>query len=142
MKNLTYLFAVLFSVSTLAAGPFDGKSKEELGQYEIQVLDKKTGRVIGKMSRAEYKVVKIEEQEASSPKVEDKTKTKPKHLVILHAGVGKDGLRSDHPGSSHRVSERDAPIGGVTLCRTTDGPGICASAFTNKTFTLGVKFDL
>ena len=138
MKYLTYLALTLFSTTILANNLFDGKSKEELARYEIQVIDTKTGKVIGKMSRAEYKVVKIED----SKKVEEKEKPKAKYQAILHAGVGKDGLRKSHTGSAHSVSERDAPVGGATVCRKTDGPGVCASAFTNKMFTLGLQFDM
>lgn len=157
-KYIAIVMMFLVSGVAFAAGSmFDGMSKEELGNYEIQVVDKRSGQVVGRMSRAEYKVVRIgsiserEEIElnylaqrqaevAKDQKVVDKYKA-GYTTVIVHAGVGNDGLDTSHNGSAYEVTEKMRAVGGLTGCRSVEGKGLCASAFTNETYTLGVKFD-
>lgn len=161
MKKFIAIIMTLVSTVAFADSMFDGMSKEELSQYEILVIKHEPGKppqTVGVMSRAEYKVVRVE----SSPSVElpDDIKAIANNLmrsvrqneviarkyregyntVILHAGAGKDGLEYKH-GSNYEVSEHDSFVAGVTGCRAYEGKGLCASAFSNKTFTLGVKFD-
>ena len=97
----------------------------------------KDGKQIGNMSRKEYKVVKLG---TSKTTVVEKM-VQRNNTVILHGGTGKDGLKYRHDGTQHVVSEKDEAVGGVTYCRKAGRWGMCGSAFTNKTFTLGVLLD-
>ncbi len=114
----------------------------------IKVFDK-SGKQIGEMSRKDYKVVKLGTsappviQYVTEPKVlseADKAYDQGYNSVILHAGRGQDGLETTH-GSAYEVREKYAPVGGLTLCRSRLNRGLCGSAFTNSTYTLGLKFD-
>lgn len=144
------ILALLFGLNAQAS-MFDSMTKEELSDYEIVVVKKSSGKVVGKMSRAEYKVVKIEEK-AKAAEVTTTTETKTvaktvtkeekKNSVILHVGVGNDGLSHDYDAGTYKVSERRAPVAGATICRNlVENKGVCGSAFSNSTFTLGVKLD-
>lgn len=63
MKRIivTLMAFVITATTAFAAGSmFDGMTKEQLAGYEIQIVEKSSGKVVGKMSRAEYKVVRID----------------------------------------------------------------------------------
>jgi len=112
----------------------------------IKVYDK-SGKQIGEMKRSEYKVVKlgtskvkIVEKRVEVP-VQKIRKVKHHKSVIVHAGAGPNGLRARNNGEEFVVRERQRPVGGLTGCVSENGTGICASAFTNETLTLGIKFD-
>lgn len=142
-----------------ASSMFDGMNDEQLANYEIQIVDKTTGKVVGKMSRAEYKVVRIDS--ASAYELPEHIVLTAKQLgqvikenrevikkynngyntVILHAGTGKAGLMNETNGSNHEVSEKETFVAGATGCRSIQNKGLCASAFTNKTFMFGLKLD-
>ena len=107
----------------------------------------KNGKQIGSMTRQNYKVVKIEENKIKEDKTEKETTPQQKQVVIqeaasneiiIHAGVGKHGLSTTRANGVFSVQADDSFIGGLTYCR---GRliGVCASAFTNKSLTLGVK---
>jgi hypothetical protein len=98
----------------------------------------KDGKQIGHMSRANYKVVKIEKQKAKPVKKQVVVVKAKKNQVIIHGGIGKHGLTTTRAGGAFEVRANEAVVGGLTYCRGTS-LGICASVFTNKTFTLGVK---
>jgi hypothetical protein len=163
-KYLMIFMALVIGASGAMAGQnlFEGMTKDQLANYEITITDKRSGKVVGKMSRAEYKVVRIDsgrdaetevilrgaKQYATDLKrVADAKKevldaySKGYNSVILHAGVGKDGLKDKNNGSAFEVKERDNGIAGATYCRSKESTGLCGSAFTNKTFLLGVKLD-
>lgn len=161
---MALMFLVVGSGAFASSSMFDGMSKEELGNYEITITDKRTGQVVGRMSRAQYKVVSIDSSPITTQPVEklpldvqeavDKLMERPRkdakiaekvrsgyNTVIVHAGMGKDGLNNSNDGKQYNVSEKDAVVGGATVCRSRDGAGLCGSAFTNKTFLMGLKFD-
>jgi len=148
---MKYLLSLLLFVTTANANMFDGMTKEQLAEYEITIVNKKTGQVVGKMSRAEYKVVKIENEATTIPFMVRSRKSTPiilieqksqyKSTLILHAGIGKDGLNRSYDNGVHKVTEQDKAVGGVTLCKNQGDTGICGSAFTNSLFMLGLKLD-
>lgn len=153
MKKFITLLMVLCSSPAFAGSMFDGMSDDQLERYEILVVDKTTGKTIGSMSRATHKVVSLDSSAPAvpgpSPAQVEQTRADKAiadtyrggyNTVILHAGTGKDGLDYHHDGD-YEVKEKDAMVGGLTACRSWSGTGVCASGFTNKTFTLGLKFD-
>lgn len=159
-KYMMFLMAILVGSSdSLAGSMFDNMSKEELSNYEITVTDKRTGKVIGKMDRSTHKVVSLESSESkelpesvklAAQKVGEKIKENARiankyrdgyGTVILHAGVGKDGLDRGNNGKAWEVSEKDSAIAGFTGCISKEAKGLCGSVFTNKTFLFGLKLD-
>lgn len=130
---LMILSALLFSATATA-------KYEVPKDAVIKVYDSK-GKLIGNMSRTEYKVVKIEKKKPVVKTV--KAKQKKSYSVILHAGGGKDGLKRGYSQGEHTIRQDTKPVGGATLCANqTDGPyGLCVNAFTNETFTIGIKRD-
>jgi uncharacterized protein YjdB len=98
-------------------------------------------------SSNEYKVVpraktQQEQPTASTPEIVSLKDQRPSYSVIVHAGVGNDGLDVQNSGTTFDVSERSAVVGGLTLCKNITEVGLCATGYTNRTFTLGVKFDI
>jgi hypothetical protein len=160
-KYIMILMALVIGASGAMAGQtlFEGMTKDQLANYEITITDKRTGKIVGKMSRADYKVVRIEEAStyvvpaeaiAAARKLGETFRENAEignkyrsgyNSVILHAGVGKDGLKDSNNGSAFEVKERDNGVAGATYCRSKESTGLCGSAFTNKTFLLGVKLD-
>jgi hypothetical protein len=112
---------------------------------EDEIIVKRNGKIIGQMKRSEYKVVKIEDDEQKQEEIKvliQAKEYKEKHnSVIIHAGVGNDGLDVDSDGNLHEVTEKRKPILGATLCHTKNTFGICATGMSNETYTLGVKKD-
>lgn len=164
LKYIGLLFAFMIASGAEAGSLFEGKSEKELSNYEIQVVDKTTGKVVGKMTRATHKVVSLESsndlamnmmQFQYETQIEQMRQLAGAHFeygksveeknhrntVILHAGVGKDGLDRGNNGYAWEVSERNAGVLGATYCRSENHRGLCGTGFTNKTFTLGLKFD-
>lgn len=166
MKNLiVMIMTVCMTLGAVAAGDFfSNMSKDQLADYEITITQKSTGKVVGRMSRAEYKVVRIGsesvqtkelksdleserritkgmENTISDQQQEIENNKKPYASVILHAGVGKKGLSNSLNGGEYEVAEKDGFVAGATLCGTTDKTGLCGTALTNKTFLLGLKLD-
>lgn len=155
MKKFIALVMMLVTVSAYAGSMFDGMTQEELDNYEIIVRDKRDGMIKGVMSRAKYKVVRIEDPVVTTPELAQQRREQEEYKkevlkayghgytsLILHGGVGKDGLETEYSNGQYVVSERRLrPVGGVTLCRSVQGTGLCGSAFTNETFLLGVKLD-
>jgi hypothetical protein len=159
------LALITFITIPAFAGIFDGKTKEELFKYEIVIIKRTSdshGVVIGRMTRSNYKVVKIDDTKplriAEFPeeyhntivqlhnklveyqKIVDKYET-GYNTVILHGGIGKDGLTTHVNGDHWEVSEKETPVGGFTYCRSQFYIGLCGSAFTNSLYTLGLKLD-
>lgn len=166
MKKLFTLLSTLLVFNTTNASMFDEMSKEQLADYEIVVLNKKTGNTVGRMSRAEYKVVSLDSSENDSLKLQlaqqqeeshqyiealhnsvaslhkEVVKSKePYNSLIMHLGVGKDGLDRSYNNGTYEITEKNAGVIGATGCRTYDKKGICATATTNSTFLFGLKFD-
>ncbi len=102
----------------------------------IKVYDS-SGKEIGSMSRSAYKVVKIEDESKAQVKKESKS-----HLsVIYHVGGGVAGYKVNNSGLNFRISERIEPVVGATLCYG-DNVAACATALSNRTFTLGIKHEI
>lgn len=162
MKRIivTLMAFVITATTAFAAGSmFDGMTKEQLAGYEIQIVEKSSGKVVGKMSRAEYKVVRIDSSAQSVDVEAMKAKLKPiiervkenariandyrsgYNTVILHAGTGKKGLTNSLNNGEYEVAEKDAFVAGATLCRSVENKGLCGTALSNKTFLLGLKLD-
>lgn len=135
MKNLIVLIMLAFS--------FTVNAYEVPSDAIIKVYDK-NGKQIGQMTRKEYKVVKLGTSKTVTVTkvVEVPSKVKVKNnQVIVHAGPGKKGLDVDKTNAGYEIEEREAMVFGATYCRKKAGKGICASGFTNSTFTLGVGVD-
>jgi hypothetical protein len=94
--------------------------------------------VLGQVQLRPIQVVeeKVEEKDANYS-----------YSVILHTGLGRDGLSTGHNGSQYYVTERDQSVLGLTFCandkpdRTKLRMGICGTALTNSTFLFGLKLD-
>lgn len=108
----------------------------------IKVFDA-SGKLIGEMSRSEYKVVKIEtSNKVLVQRIADKQYREKHHSIILHAGPGMTGkLSASTDGNAYTIKQREGMVFGATYCFTKSGTGICATGMTNKTYTLGVKKD-
>lgn len=137
MKNLLIIFGLLLG--------FTANAYEVPKDAVIKVFDK-SGKQIGEMSRSDYKVVKLGTSKVVTKtkivKQCDSVKDVGRHQsVILHAGPGKNGLKASHNGSAYSVTEQDAAVFGATICTSENGAGICASAHSNETYQLGIKFD-
>lgn len=159
-KFFTLFLTLLLSLTASAESIFTNMSPKEYGDYEIVVVRKDSGKVVGRMSREEYKVVKIEDDEAKQAQLnayllrnmsealnvgkaigqaeEVSTVT---YSAILTGGVGKDGLVSKYNNGQYEVSERDTAVGQATLCATKNRLGLCGTASTNEFYGLGLKFD-
>jgi hypothetical protein len=101
-------------------------------------------------SSNDYKVVprvqqvpelEIQLAEESTPKQAPKVDHN-KNQLILHLGVGMNGLTSSGTNNSVLVEESREGVSGLTYCRnlTADG-GVCATGMTNQTFTLGLSLE-
>lgn len=129
------IFAVLGFFVAVNANAYDPQPTDE-------IIVKRNGKVIGKMTRAEYKVVKIENNEkVIKQRVADKKYRESHNSLVIHAGVGNDGLKTRKTGAGYEITERRKPVFGATYCYTKNKAGICATGMTNKTITLGVKKD-
>lgn len=146
------IFLVLLTMSVAnAQSMFDGMSKEQLAEYEITVTHKPTGKVVGKMSRAEYKVVKIGEETFTKEEVEaivvqhiEEVKKARDTRVRFMGGLGPTGgLEKSEDGSTMSVkTEQGALIGvGVDQVVTDDGLSVGVQGLSNGTVTLGVGVD-
>lgn len=137
MKSLVVLaFAFVSSLSF---------ANEYVPHPEDEIVVKRNGKIIGQMKRSEYKVVKIEDDSQKQEEIKILYKAKEYHekhnSVIIHAGVGQDGLDVDSDGNLHEVTEKRRPVLGATICHTKKTVGVCATGMSNETFTLGVKKD-
>ncbi len=135
--------AILLLIVTLLAN--EAFAYEVPKDAVIKVFDR-NGKQIGEMSRKYYKVVRINNSVDRIKLVDDykrnKTKSKLVKTIILHGGGGYNGLKTRHnAGVNYRVSDKIAPVFGLTGCLTRDNKGICGSAHTNRTFQLGLKLD-
>jgi len=130
MKLLLTL-AVLFTAAfwlTSSAFAFEVPKDAVIKVYDA------SGKQIGEMSRSEYKVVKIEKR--LKPR-----KSKESYLTVIgHLGGGVNGHKVEQNGTSFRISERIEPVVGATLCYGA-GVGVCATALSNRTFTLGIRHE-
>lgn len=107
----------------------------------IKVFDA-NGNQIGEMSRAEYKVVKIENDVKLQQVRKENKDYKEKHSsVILHAGKGNNGMHAHTDGTTYTVHDRETMVFGLTYCYTKNTVGLCGTGITNETFLLGVKKD-
>jgi hypothetical protein len=141
MKRLL-LVVCLFVTPALADMPEylkDGTVTVTLANGETHTFSSNDYKVV---PRVQVSAETLAEAEAAPSTDELKASSLPSRTVILHAGVGQDGLSVSNSNNQFKVSERDAIVGGATLCQRTDSSmAVCASGFTNRTFTLGVGFD-
>lgn len=132
----TIIFTLMFLIANV------GYAYDVPKDAVIKVFTK-DGKQIGEMSRQNYKVVKIEAETCKQrvKRMVEVHKMK-KNDVILHGGIGRNGLKTAKVNNAFQVQEKDAPIAGLTYCRNVDSRfGFCGSAFTNASFTLGVKLN-
>lgn len=131
MKNL---FIILMFLSTNIFA-------YEVPKDAVIKVYSKEGKLLGNMTRQQYKVVLIEDKSTSkeTPRpivVQRKEETKKNNNeVIVHAGMGKYGLTGEGNAQLFKVREKDTAVGGLTYCRSF----ICGSVFTNELYTLGVR---
>jgi len=133
-------------VSLLMVFSFNVNAYEVPKDAVIKVFDK-SGKQIGEMSRSNYKVVKIDpaqklHHEAIVKHYQAfKKYYKSNNSVIIHAGIGNNGVKADTNGSHYSVREKKGAVLGATLCSTANKMGVCATGMTNGTITLGIKKD-
>jgi hypothetical protein len=64
-----------------------------------------------------------------------------KNTLILQAGVGRTGVKDYKEGSAHVMEETSGPVLGLTYCRDLKYKlAPCATAITNETFMMGLKY--
>jgi hypothetical protein len=151
MRTLVLAMVALAAMDVHAASMFDSMTEEQKANYEIRVVEKTTGKTVGKMSRTDFKVVSVNSSATGvqkevvtacyvpQPTVVEKVVVAPKKRndVILSAGVGPTDLNKYWNGSALTVEQRRALVGGLTYCRDV----LCGSAMTNETYQLGVKLS-
>lgn len=134
------LFSILFSI----AHAFNANA-QYVPQETDEIVVMRDGKVIGKMSRKNYKVVKIEPKTHTKENIQMMAKAvdyqKSHHSIILMGGVGPDGLDIAHGNDMYQVSQDRRPVVGGTYCYTKTKTGVCATALSNETFMLGIKRD-
>ena len=111
----------------------------------------KSGKQIGEMSRADYKVVKIKKVKTTvepyiiylKKDVPVFIKDKNKHDVILQVGVGNKGLDVDKNSVGYEVREDRKTIMGATYCYSPEEQsydmGWCGSIMSNDSYMTGLK---
>lgn len=135
MKKLLVLISLL-TLPALAQMP------EYLKDGEITVTLKDGS--VHKFSSNDFKVVpRVQAKPESIVVVAPEKKQRLKNnQLIFHAGVGKDGLRVNSNSNSTHIEEKGKGVAGLTYCRGIEVElGLCASAFTNETFTLGISLE-
>jgi hypothetical protein len=139
MRNLL-LAVFLFTIPAMGEMPEylkDGVVTVTLANGETHTFSSNEFKVVPRVQVKAIENTVI----ADAPKANE-SKPLPSRTVVFHAGVGRDGLDVSHNGNEFRVQEKDAVVGGLTLCQRFDKEtSLCASGFTNKTFTLGVGLD-
>lgn len=150
IKYIIGSLAVLGTV-TFANNHFDSMSKEQQAEYEILVVHKPTGKVMGKFTRATHKVVKLgtgitvqdlaDEHQAGFEHGKQSEIQSTTYSVIGSVGPGRSGLRINKSGSTVSVREEDAVVGQVQFCATESRIGACLGAATNNFFSVGFKYD-
>lgn len=115
------------------------------GEITVKLKDGKTytfsANQMKVVPRKEKKKAVSAPEQTITKQTEEKAKY-DKNSLLLHAGLGRMGLQSKYNNGQHQISERDqVPVGGATYCRNMGSGGLCASGFTNSTFTLGIKVD-
>jgi hypothetical protein len=114
-----------------------------------EIIVKRNGKIIGKMTRAEYKVVKLGTSKdftkeettqliSSHVKKQKEKMSKWVPALVLGGGVGKDGLRANTNGFNYTVEERNRPNATAGLCAMKNNSGICGTISTNE--SIGVQF--
>ena len=130
MKKLLVLIYLL-TLPALAQIP------EYLKDGEVTVTLKDGS--VHKLSSNDFKLVprtKPKPKSIAKTTAQSVQQTKSNRLIV-HAGVGKDGLKVNSSNNYAQIEEKRKSIAGLTYCRGIE-VGLCASAFTNETFTLGI----
>lgn len=145
MKTLNWFQIIVFH-SLLLTIAFSLKANAEYVPQETdEIVVMRDGKVIGKMTRKNYKVVKIEPKTHTKEDIQMMAEAvdyqKSHHSIILMGGVGRDGLDVSHNNDLYQVSQDRRPVVGGTYCYTMTKTGVCATALTNETYMLGIKRD-
>jgi len=136
MKYIGLIISGVFLLASSAARAYDVPKDATIKVFDGQ------GNQIGEMSRAEYKVVKIENnKKVLAERKENKEYKKSHGSVIIHAGAGVTGMNHDTDGKNYKVQEKNGAVGGLTVCKTINKVGLCATGTTNETYMGGLKLD-
>jgi len=149
MKQLIIFLIMFVAAVASAESMFDDMTKEQLAEYRILVIHQPSGKKIGDMSRAEYKVVKIGEAAAAAEQqvaVQTQVVEVPVqrlNRVRLMGGVGPSNkIDKEVNGSTMTVRTKNDAVLGFGLDHMLDerwsGNG---QVLTNGTFMLGVGYD-
>ena len=141
MNTIKYILAImLIALPALAY---------EVPEDAVIKVYTKDGKQIGKMSRSEYKVVRLasavecpqqDEESLPAPDQDDIQFAEKKNEVILHGGVGYTGISAvSYSTARLSISENLGAVVGITYCRNIDELGLCGSVLSNSTGLLGVK---
>jgi len=146
LKSLIVAFVLLGLMMFLTS---EANAYEVPGDAVIKVFDA-SGKQIGEMSRAEYKVVKLNTsispaevtQTYSYERLRDEAYRKKHNSLVFHLGHGDTGaLKQGHDGNNYTVRGKQGPVFGLTYCYTENTWGLCGTGITNETFMFGVKKD-
>jgi len=150
-KYLLFL-GLVFNVQ--AQNMFASMSPEELAEYEITITHKPTNKVVGKMSRADYKVVRLGNNaldlftpffEESLYRAYDEGKHEGENSFTLSVigltGIGPVGLKHNTEGNTTTVSPRVGQVFTGMVCGTQNKWGVCASVSNYKGVSMGIKKD-
>ena len=143
-----FIGIMCFCLGMVLADLADAKDFKVPKDAVIKVYTK-DGKLIGKMSRAKYKVVKLGTN-CTKTKVVTKTKTKvikknickSKNRIKYSIGAGKHGLTRKYRDGSHVVEDRTTPVVGFGYSRKVDDVlSIGGTIHTNQTTTLDLGID-
>jgi hypothetical protein len=142
------LFGIIVTlVFVIARGAY----AEYVPQPDDEIIVKRNGKVIGKMSRSEYKVVKLgtskdfttEETSQLITHHVDEYKATRKNRLTVKAGTGYYDMQRSFQNNTHTIDQRRDFLLGIGYSRMlTEQFSLGVSVHTNETITLdgGVDF--
>lgn len=136
-----YIVAILLSV-------FSAQAQEEVPAYlkdSVITVTLKDGKVYT-FSGNEYKVVrrgsKAKPVEAELQKVTIVNHVRKRNRLVVHGGMGFDGLDVSNLNNTVTVKQSKEPVFGISLSRDFDYDfSLSATVLTNQTYLLGVGQD-
>ena len=149
---MTMIKSILIALAMITSTAFghDTKKKPFVVPHDAVIkVYTKDGKLIGNMTRKEYKVVKLGTSKTKVvTKVVEKVREVPAQCKVqrnrlqLKLGAGKDGMKTRNKGDRSEVSERIVPVAGLGYSyELTDDLNLGVSATTNRTVTLDIGTD-
>jgi hypothetical protein len=84
----------------------------------------------------------VQQPVVAQPQASDYPSPVHKNMLLLHGGVGKDGLiQEQHADGSVGITAKDAPVFGASYLRTITGDwSLALSGFSNRTGLVGIGY--